>query len=71
MFSGAVQSGEGGAGGASRGLSHFRSTGSGALDDGGASQSGRSQDVLGALGAVVQEQTTEITQICRCNSEWS
>lgn len=69
VFSGAVQSGEGGGGGAvgalSRGLSFARPADGAGLDTEEERQAGRAADVLDALQAVVEEQTTEITHICR------
>jgi len=69
VFSGAVQSGEGiGGGGAmTRGLSFARAN-SQQLGSDEERQSGRVRDVLAALEAVVEEQTTEITHICRCGA---
>lgn len=65
VFSGAVQSGEGGAAAAApRGLS--RSTGSASFDDDTDTQAGRARAVIRSLENVVEEQTTEISQICGC-----
>lgn len=65
MFSGAVQSGEGGAAAAApRGLS--RSTGSSGFADDTDTQAGRARAVISALETVVEEQTSEISHICGC-----
>lgn len=65
VFSGAVQSGEGG-GGAGAPRSLLRSTGSASYDTDTDTQSGRARAVISALENVVEEQTTEISQICGC-----
>jgi hypothetical protein len=67
VFSGAVPSGEGSmapAGAAMRGLS--RSTGSTAFDEDAEAGTGTARAVVRALESVVEEQTTEISQICGC-----
>ena len=67
VFSGAVQSGEGAGGAASPapwGLS--RSTGSTSFEEDTGTQAGKARVVIRTLETVVQEQTTEISQICGC-----
>lgn len=67
VFSGAVQSGESDGGAASAvpwGLS--RSTGSNNFEEDTGTQAGKARTVIRTLETVVQEQTTEISQICGC-----
>lgn len=66
VFSGAVQSGEGDGAASTAPWGLSRSTGSSNLEEDTGTQAGKARTVIRTLETVVQEQTSEISQICGC-----